>query len=491
MRRTIVTLDTKDGKYIPVFVVMEELYPDMQDYNDSSLHKRPNSYAEGKDNLSLSIEDFSKDNPFELNGSCGSLEIIGEYAVEPGNDLYMLLPSINEGLNTLGKVLPIRECPREVKCMIEKDREVWGLLAGNERLQNQLRYLTKKYLGFDLTLYPEHIGNFYWVRYNASFKKLSFRASNNPNGLIGEIAWRKGKPNPLRIIITDKHSGYPVYTVIKELNGTERAFFIDTPLYPNLLTIEVQNDDGKNIMLEENVTFLQGIMLDMGIQTMELKLKKQGKKAKDNYEVSIPKFTNASKSFVGDRQTSTNPEYFTIADSLSRQKADQEALNFVFFDGELSNKEKNVRQAKETVRRMISMGKNVSYICDPYFNADDFVEYVYYIQNLSLDVKVIVCKSPQENAVVYKKRLKSLAEKTKEYNEKMGRIVVECRSLKGFSFHDRFLYADETGWLLGSSFSEFGHRTTTICKIPRSHGRMILDRIKSWWTDDKKSEPIV
>ena len=41
MRRTIVTLDTKDGKYIPVFVVMEELYPDMQDYNDSSLHKRP------------------------------------------------------------------------------------------------------------------------------------------------------------------------------------------------------------------------------------------------------------------------------------------------------------------------------------------------------------------------------------------------------------------------------------------------------------------
>lgn len=40
MRRTIVTLDTKDGKYIPVFVVMEELYPGMQDYNDSSLHKR-------------------------------------------------------------------------------------------------------------------------------------------------------------------------------------------------------------------------------------------------------------------------------------------------------------------------------------------------------------------------------------------------------------------------------------------------------------------
>lgn len=87
MRRTIVTLDTKDGKYIPVFVVMEELYPDMQDYNDSSLHKRPNSYAEGKDNLSLSIEDFSKDNPFEFNGSCGSLEIIGEYAVGPGPDV--------------------------------------------------------------------------------------------------------------------------------------------------------------------------------------------------------------------------------------------------------------------------------------------------------------------------------------------------------------------------------------------------------------------
>ena len=48
MRRTIITLDSKDGKYIPVLVVMEELCPDMQDYGAPPINKRPNSYDKDK-----------------------------------------------------------------------------------------------------------------------------------------------------------------------------------------------------------------------------------------------------------------------------------------------------------------------------------------------------------------------------------------------------------------------------------------------------------
>ena len=490
MRRTIITLDTKDGKYIPVFVVTEELYPDMQDYKAPLFSRHSNTHDKKKDNLTFTIEDFNEEDPFLLNGNYGRMLEMGEYVVEPGNGIMMLLPSIGDSVNTLADVLPKRECPTEVSCLIDKDRTVWGVVSNEERLVKQLKYLSEQFLGFDLTLYPEHIGNFYIVRYNPYFKKLSFKSSNNPNGLIGKIVYRSSQQKPLRIIVKDKHSGYPVYEVTKELSGDERLFFIDTPLYPQHLSIEVRDVDGKMVMMEENVTFIKGIVFEMGVQKLELKLKKQGKKPKDNYEVSIPKYERASKSIIGDKYDDSCADYFMIANSFSRQKADQETLNFVFFDGEPNNKEENVKLAKEIVRKMIGTGRNVCYICDPYFKADDFVEYVYYIQNLSLDVKILVCKSPNENAAAYQARLDALAKITNEYNTKMGRTIAECRSLTGNSYHDRIVYADKTGWLIGSSFSEFGHRMTTITKIPSSHSQMILSRIEDWWRDVSKSKRV-
>ena len=491
MRRTIITLDTIDGKYIPVFVVTEKLYPDMQDY-DAPLHsKRPKTFEKNKDNLTFTIEEFNETDPFLLNGNCGRMEELGEYIIEPGNGIMMLLPSTGSSVNTLKDVLPKRVCPIEVCCWIDKDRAVWAVLSSEKRLLNQLKFLSESYLGFDLTLYPEHIGNLYSVQYNPYFKKLSFKSSNNPNGLLGKIVYRPGNNCPLHIIVKDKHSGYPVYTVTKELTGTERMFFIETPLYPKQLSIEVQDKDGHMIMMEENVTFLQKIVFDMNVQKFELKLKKQGKKTKNNYEVSIPKYERATKTNIGDMQDDGYTDYFMIADSISRQKADQEALNFMFFDGEANNKEENVKRAKEIIRKMISTGRNVCYICDPYFKADDFVEYVYYIQNLNLDVRIVVCKSPQDNATEYQKRLEALAKITNEYNMKMGRAIVECRSLIKNSYHDRVVYADKTGWLIGSSFSELGHRMTTITKIPKSYSRLILSRIEDWWKDENKSKHVV
>ena len=489
-RRTIITLDTKDNKIIPVFIVMEKLFSDMQDYDFKPINKRPNSYDKKKDNLSLSIEEFDANDPFMLNGNFVQMKRLGEYVSEPDGGLRMLLPSIGESLNTLADVLPKRQCPLEVSCLIDKDRMVWNRISQEKRLMTQLKKLSLDNLGVDLSLYPEHIGNLYTVTYNPYFKKISFRASKNPNGLMGEIVFRKGCAQPLKINIKDEHSGYLIYAVNHELTGKEHNFFIETPLFPRRLSIEILNKEGKTIMLEKNVSFLKGIVFEMGVQKLELKLRKQGKKQKDNYEVSIPKYEKESKSYVGERSDDNYSDYFMIADSLSRQKADEKALNFIFFDGDPNKTEENVRYAKEAVRKMISRGRNVCYICDPYFNADDFVEYVYYIRNLDLDIRIVVCKSPNDNAVEYQKRLDALAKTTNEYNILMGRNIVEVRSLKSISFHDRFVYADKTGWLLGSSFSEFGHRMTTISKIPKSHSQIILDRIEGWWNDNSKSKKI-
>lgn len=49
--------------------------------------------------------------------------------------------------------------------------------------------------------------------------------------------------------------------------------------------------------------------------------------------------------------------------------------------------------------------------------------------------------------------------------------------------HDRFILLDNDGWLIGSSFNEFGNRASTIVKMPNSAFVTISNRVKSWIKD--------
>lgn len=492
-RRTIITIDTKDGTFIPVFVVMEVLYPDMQDYNNPGLNKRAKSFEKDKEeNLSITIEEVTDSDPFKLSGSFGNLTLLGDYVEEPGDGCTMLLPVDGNYNNSLEQVLPVRTCPKRVKAYIDKDRVVSNFISGKSRLQNQLKQLSQDYLGFDLNMYPEHIGNIYVVEYNPVFSKISFSGSESPAGLIGKVTYRKDAIDKnLSIVVTDYHSKYPVYEVKEELHG-KTAWAIDLPAPPHRLSIKVYDGCGELIYHATDVVFIRKIAFDMQVQKMEVHLKHQGKKSRDNYEVTIPKYEQANGGYAGFKNEPHFHEYFAVADTLSRQQADKDALNFVFFDGDPNRVDENVTEAKECVRKMLNKGRECCYICDPYFNENDFVNYVYFVTNLGVDLKILNCKdSLSTNADESLRIRKALANKINEYNKMMGRNIVECRTMKGQGFHDRFVYADEMGWLMGSSFSEFGHRTTTISRIPNTHQKQILKEIKLWWDDNSKSEPLV
>lgn len=493
MRRTIITLDTKDGKYIPVFVVMEELYPDMQDYGAPVLNKRAKRNDDNKDeNLSITIEEVTDPNPFKLSGNYGELTLLSDYVEEPGFDCSMLLPIDGNEKNSLEKVLPSRSCPKEVLAYIDKERNVSAFINARPRLKTQLKQLSEDYLGFDLNMFPEHIGNIYMVRYNPVFSKISFSGSDNPPGLLGKILYRPtAADKALTVVVTDYHSGYPVYEVCKSLNG-ETSWSMDLPAPPHRLSIKVYDGRGRMIYSARDIIFIRQIAFNMQVQKMEVHLKHQGKKARDNYEARIPKYESGGGGFAGSKTEPHFYEYFAVADTLSRQQADRESLKFVFFDGEQSHLEENVAEAKDCVRKMLNRGNEICYICDPYFNVDDFVNYVFFVTNLGVDVRIINCKDAlSDNAAESLKRRTELSLKIDEYNKLMGRVCVKARTMKGQGFHDRFVFADETGWLMGSSFSEFGHRTTTISQIPNTNNKQILAQIKAWWEDDSKTEPLV
>lgn len=493
IRRTIITIDTKDGKYIPVFVVMEELYPDMQDYGNPDLNKRAKGYDKGKDaNLSITIEEVADPNPFKLSENFGELTVLGDYVEEPGYRCSMILPIDRNEKNSLEKVLPSRMCPMEVLAYIDKERKVSAFINERKRLQTQLKQLSEDYLGYDLNMFPEHIGNIYVVHYNPVFRKISFSGSDNPPGLLGKIVYRPSTVDKsLTVVVTDYHSGYPVYEVSKLLNG-ETAWSLDLPTPPHRLTIKVFDSHGHLLYWTSDIIFIRQIAFDMQVQKMEIHLKHQGKKARDNYEAIIPKFESGIGGYAGSKSEPHFNEYFSVADTLSRQQADKESLRFVFFDGNQTRIDENVKEAKECVRKMLNRGRECCYICDPYFNMDDFVNYVFFVKNLGVDIRIINCKDAlSDNATESLRKRNELAQKIEEYNKLMGREIVKARTMKGQGFHDRFVYADETGWLMGSSFSEFGHRTTTISQIPNTNTKQILAQIKLWWEDDNKTEPLV
>lgn len=472
---------------------MEELYPDMQDYGEPVLNKRAKGYDRSKEeNLSLTIEEVTDPNPFKLTGNYGELNLLGDYVEEPGCNCSMLLPVDSNEKNSLEKVLPSRSCPKEVLAYIDKGRNVCAFINERPRLQTQLKQLSEDYLGFDLNMFPEHIGNIYIVHYNPIFSKIGFSCSDNPPSLLGKVTYRPNTANKaLTVVVTDFHSGYPVYEVSKSLNG-ETSWSLDMPAPPHRLSIKVFDGQGRMIYSARDIIFIRQIAFNMQVQRMEVHLKHQGKKARDNYEAKIPKYESGGSGFAGSKTEPHFHEYFVVADTLSRQQADRESLKFVFFDGEQSRTDENVAEAKECVRKMLNRGYETCYICDPYFNVEDFVNYVFFVTNLGVNIRIINCKDAlSDNAAESLKRRTELAQKIDEYNKLMGREIVEARTMNGQGFHDRFVFSDETGWLMGSSFSEFGHRTTTITQIPDTNNKQILAQIRAWWEDDSKTEPLV
>lgn len=81
-----------------------------------------------------------------------------------------------------------------------------------------------------------------------------------------------------------------------------------------------------------------------------------------------------------------------------------------------------------------------------------------------------------------------LLQALQDYKASFPGQKIECRVLKGNDrspLHDRYIVIDNTAYLLGSSFNEFGTRATTLIKVPAPE--VMIKKAEEWWNKNSKS----
>jgi len=400
---------------------------------------------------------------------------------EPTGDYPLVFPSNVSKSEGLSSILPKRNSGLLVWCQIDSDRAVENKFIQGSFSKNMgaIQQLTKDWLGFVLIQKSEHLGNIYLVLPNPYFRHINISLSTNPNGIFYKICWRKNMFQPLTFRVIDTHGETIAFDKTFEIN--EPCGLIELPHEPHLFELRIYNKENDFIALHEPATFTKTIIFNMSSKVADLHIKNGVE------DIITEKYSKVNQSRIGET-SNFNPEYYFQTAENKRKYIEQEKNNiFNFFPGAETEDEKTQwrDKAKQIIRGILNNAQDSCYICDPYFNSKDIVNFAMQIQNIGVKIKIINSKK-----FIKKDEAKKIVELLAEYN-KLPFSKIEVRMLRGNSIlHDRFIITDTNVWFIGSSFNEFGKRATCIAKVPESSNVQIIKEIEKWFSKPEYSEDI-
>lgn len=437
-----------------------------------------------------SVDDALKvfDKPFEnyvIDGQKISFANTS-FVKEPSGNYPLVFSSnfyVDKGV---ASILPKRKSGLLVWCQIDNQRKTDNKFISSTVSKEMLsmQELTMEWLGFDILQKREHIGNIYLSAPNPYFREVEVSLSTNPTGIFYKILTRKNNFEPLKFRILDKHGD--AIALDKTFEITKQADLIELPHEPHLFELRIYNQDDDLIAIHETATFLRSVQLGISMKQADFHVKVETEKG--NKEFVVEKFSKETHSVVGKTRDFNSENYFKNADKERQHIELAERKEFIFYSGAKDEAEKSKlkENAKSIIREIINNANDTCYLCDPYFNSMDIVEFAFQIRNSGVKIKILNSKE-----AVSKEEAKKIAIVINEYNSKpFGKI--EVRILRGNSIlHDRFIVTDKNVWFIGSSFSEFGNRATCIAKVPGSSGKLIIKEIEKWYGSDEFSENIM
>lgn len=501
IRRTVVVLDTPTNDHIHLFSVFEDILPDMQDANCRDRHTRANHYKvdSGQGDIQVHIEnlrdvsisDVEADFYDYLVANGNELKRCNDsYAKEPvGDGESMILDAGTESRSTLKKVLPHRQGIRNVRTYIDAEKKTLEFVKQDEKTVKHIGEVTENVLGFNLSYYSEHIGNIYFVESASPIKDIIVSGISDPVGLLCSIEYRDSDwQESFTIQIRDRHhSDIIVWDKIYDMAGGTRLAILNMPQMPKEVEVYAYDKNHKLIFYHPYTPFVRSIHFEMGVQSKVLRVKS---KNRDGEEVvtDYPKFTHEKPVIVKENGKTYLDDIFYEAQPLPTMETDDAGLRFRFFDADASHQEEYVEKARQVLQTIIDLARTECYICDPYFNANDFQKFILPLKSLNVNVKILNGKKQMEKKREDDKKetdhIKELKDVLIQYNEKVLGQPIQCKMLTGRGqLHDRFIIIDDRGWVLGASFSEFGNRVTTINEIPSLYFERIKRHISNWWYD--------
>ena len=205
------------------------------------------------------------------------------------------------------------------------------------------------------------------------------------------------------------------------------------------------------------------VSLNLNVKAFNVKLNDE--KILEKYEPSQLTIENHSE----------KEDFFSITNNAALYNQLEKQLAFIFFDG--LDKKGNVLKAREFIGRILNSAHNRLYICDPYFDMNVLQDYVFDVKNIRVNIKILMEKKWADI-----KDAKKMLAAINAYNGIDQLSSISCKVLKGeSSLHDRYIVADDTVWLLGTSLNNIGKKVSTIVKIPSTASKNVISRLESLW----------
>lgn len=491
----------KGHDYYVLFSVLELLEKDMQDVCDFQPASDGEPYIRRAHDTSelcaynayLTIDNITLTENF-LRKPQDNFIINGEkfkffnpaFAIHPSTDYsYLLKDSFHDDSPTIQKVMPLRQCSKWLTAFLDEDHYATDIIKKNENLQKQLAQLSLDEYGLDITGYPEHMGNIYIVRYNPYIRKVHYTISPVPDyGLFCHFFFREKVNDNLYIRITNKTKGgfllseqdFPIPTDKSE-------HFFPMTSAPDILDVKVFTDREGLILFENDMHFISRIDFNMQVKTSDVELMIKNKDGETKQ--TLEKFSLEGHS-IG--QTKQKEVALGEGTSENAYKILENNLEFILFDGDKNKKEENKQRARDSIRKILEKARTRCIICDPYFGQQDIVDFIFPMNSLSVNVRILASKEFMGKSSEESKRIAGEIQRMiNSFNQMIG-TKIQMRLLTGkSSLHDRFIIADDQVWLLGSSFNELGVRATTITKVPTVSCRGFYALAEKWWSDDKET----
>lgn len=380
----------------------------------------------------------------------------------------------------LASLIPERLTSVRVNRIITEPDEQFDTLLKSDRIRDQIRELSVRNLGYDLTVHQHYLCNYLILRYTPFYQRLDFRSKPDGSGVFCRINYRTPLHPPLafRFDLLN-HDG--------NVTGSEGFFthgeFLASFDFKNpfdRLRISVLDPDGSLIDYYDNVSFIRSI--DFNMQVLAKRVEYSDGKGKSKV---VDKYVSESSSTGTQRSRERIRSLFNSSPEFSYGKFEK-SLDFVFFDGDKDNERQNVRKAKECVQRILNSARNVCYICDIFFNAGTFSEFLLDLSSLTTAVRILTSKEHLNSEA-----RAELAEIIRKSNEVVGHNI-ECHLLRGkAALHDRIIIADSNVWMIGCSLNEFGVRASTLIRVPRNYAGKILKGVLNWWNNPDLSEDLL
>lgn len=491
-------VNNKTKEDIHLFTIFEKMEPDMLGFVlPAPLPKRSSSGDASKDEFKVywMTCDFNVTQPFlddprngfSLNDghSTFTLQFLNkEFVEEPAKGDYFVLPLKYEESDLFYELLPKRTGPTYVKTFIDRGREIEKKIAEQPYLRRQIDEASQDLFGFNLTEWPEHLGNIYLVWHHEEIRDMHFRGNDNPNGVFIQIETRQGHHSGGEIVVWEAHDkGSVVANNRYKVKPDDREVFVCTNDYPQLFRIDYYDIDGELITFNKSYTFLSAIEATVTLAEQEVVIVDKDDDGNEKKSDAVAKYGKGETTVIG-KYTNNLHSYFANHKIDHAKEKLEQTREFIFFDGEKGTEaqQENLRKAKTAVRDVLNRARKEIYVCDPYFKLTDFEEYLHYISSLSVKIHILNSK-----ADVGVKRLKQLIPIIRNYNQGVGvEDYITCRVLKGDEsmLHDRFIVVDGQVWNMGSSFGEFGKRACTLSRLSEAAARIVKGYVEEWWNSD-------